>query len=42
VRPLELLAIHHEKIEMWILEQADIKFEAETTPVKLLKGMSVR
>lgn len=42
VRPLELLAIHHEKIEMWILEQADIKFEAETTRVKLLKGMSVR
>lgn len=42
VRPLELLAIHHEKIEMWILEQADITFEAERTPVKLLKGMSVR
>jgi integrase len=30
VRPLELLAIHHEKIEAWILEQAGVRFEAKT------------
>ena len=29
VRPLELLAIHHEKIEAWILEQAGIEFDAK-------------
>jgi integrase len=28
VRPLELLRLHHEKIEAWILEQAGIAFEA--------------
>ncbi len=27
VRPLELLALHHERIEAWILEQAGIVFE---------------
>ena len=27
VRPLELLADHHERIESWILEQAGIKFD---------------
>ena len=32
VRPLELLALHHEKIEGWILEQAEIKVEAKTRP----------
>ena len=32
VRPLELLAIHHEKIEAWILEQAGIKFDAKAAP----------
>ena len=29
VRPLELLAIHHEKIEAWILEQAGIVFDTK-------------
>jgi integrase len=28
IRPLELLRLHHEKIEAWILEQAGIAFEA--------------
>ncbi|NML84304.1 integrase family protein [Polaromonas sp.] len=28
VRPLELLRVHHEKIEAWILEQAGIVFDA--------------
>jgi integrase len=32
VRPLELLAIHHERIEAWILEQAGIVFDAKATP----------
>ena len=29
VRPLELLRVHHEKIEAWILEQAGIVFDAK-------------
>lgn len=28
VRPLDLLRVHHERIESWILEQAGIKFDA--------------
>jgi len=35
VRPLELLALHHEKIEAWILEQAGIVFDAKAESVKL-------
>jgi integrase len=31
-RPLELLALHHEKIEAWILAQAGIVFDAKATP----------
>jgi integrase len=29
VRPLELLRLHHEKIEAWILEQAGVSFDAK-------------
>ena len=29
VRPLELLALHHERIEAWILEQAGIVFDTK-------------
>jgi integrase len=29
VRPLDLLRVHHEKIEAWILEQAGITFDAK-------------
>ena len=29
VRPLDLLRLHHEKIEAWILEQAGVKFDAK-------------
>ncbi len=29
VRPLELLRVHHERIEAWILEQAGISFDAK-------------
>ena len=32
VRPLELLRVHHEKIEAWILEQAGIEFDAKAVP----------
>lgn len=32
VRPLELLRVHHEKIEAWILEQAGIEFDAKALP----------
>ena len=35
VRPLELLRVHHEKIEAWILEQAGIVFDAKAEPAKL-------
>lgn len=29
-RPLDLLRLHHEKIEAWILQQAGVKFDAQT------------
>ena len=32
VRPLELLALHHNKIEAWILEQAGVTFDATHAP----------
>ena len=32
VRPLELLALHHERIEAWILEQAGIVFDGKAAP----------
>jgi len=35
VRPLELLRVHHEKIEAWILEQAGIGFDAQVKSGKL-------
>ncbi len=35
VRPLDLLRVHHEKIEAWILEQAEIKFDAKAEPGKM-------
>ena len=35
VRPLDLLRVHHEKIEAWILEQAGIEFDAAVVPGKL-------
>ncbi len=35
VRPLDLLRVHHEKIEAWILEQAGVQFDATVEPGKL-------
>ena len=40
VRPLELLRVHHEKIEAWILEQAKVTFEpqAATGALRIVKA----
>ena len=35
VRPLELLRVHHEKIEAWILDQACIVFDTKAAPSAL-------
>lgn len=35
VRPLDLLRVHHEVIEAWILEQAGVQFDRNATPGKL-------
>jgi integrase len=35
VRPLDLLRMHHERIEAWILEQARVPFMADAAPGKL-------
>ena len=35
VRPLDLLRLHHERIEAWILEQAGVKFDPKAEPGKL-------
>lgn len=35
VRPLDLLRVHHERIEAWILEQAGVPFVADVEPGKL-------
>lgn len=35
-RPLNLLRVHHEKIEAWILMHAGILFDAKSKPGKLL------
>jgi integrase len=37
-RPLDLLRMHHERIEAWILEQAAIDFVAEAEPGKLVRA----
>ena len=35
VRPLDLLRVHHEKIEAWILEQGKVAFDPKSEPGKL-------
>ena len=35
VRPLELLRLHHEKIEAWIVDQAGVPFDAKAAPSAL-------
>ena len=34
VRPLELLRVHHERIEGWILEQAQVRFDARVASAR--------
>lgn len=38
-RPLDLLRVHHERIEAWILEQAGIRFEASANHADGLKAV---
>jgi integrase len=38
VRPPDLLRIHHEKIEAWVLEQAGVTFDRKTEPGKLVQA----
>ena len=40
VRPLELLALHHKRIETWILEQAGIVFDAAQTEASKLRAVA--
>jgi integrase len=40
VRPLDLLRVHHERIEAWILEQAGVKFDVKAAPAAGLKIVS--
>lgn len=35
VRPLDLLRVHHEKLEAWILEQAGVQYDAHAEPGRL-------
>ncbi len=35
VRPLDLLRVHHEKLESWMLEQAGVQLDAQAEPGKL-------
>lgn len=32
VRPLDLLRVHHERIEAWVLEQAGVVFDSKAAP----------
>ena len=35
VRPLDLVRVHHERIEAWVLEQAGVTFDSASEPGKL-------
>lgn len=35
-RPLDLLRLHHERIEAWMLEQAQVTFKQQTAPAMLV------
>jgi len=39
-RPLDLLRVHHERIEAWVLEQAGVRFDAKAAPASGLKVVS--
>ncbi|GAO22717.1 phage integrase family protein [Alicycliphilus sp. B1] len=38
VRPLDLLRLHHERIEAWILEQATVEFAPDATRLRAIKN----
>jgi integrase len=38
IRPLDLLRLHHEKIEAWILQQAGIDFLPTTPSLRVITG----
>lgn len=40
IRPLELLRLHHERIEAWMLEQAGVEFDATSRPGALRIAVS--
>ena len=40
IRPLDLLRLHHEKIEAWILEQAGVHFDAKAASAGTLRVVS--
>lgn len=40
VRPLDLLRVHHERIEAWILEQAGVAFDAKAAPAAALREVT--
>ena len=37
VRPLDVLRAHHERVEAWILKEADIEFSPELSSASRLK-----
>ena len=39
-RPLDLLRVHHERIEAWIIEQAGVQFDAKAAPSAGLRVVS--
>ena len=40
VRPLDLLRVHHEKIEAWILEQAGVTFDGNQSEKSKLRAVA--
>jgi integrase len=40
VRPLDLLRVHHERIEAWILKEAKIEFDSTMTAPKRLRAVA--
>ena len=38
-RPLDLLRVHHERIELWILEQAGVAFDVRTPEASSLRAV---
>lgn len=37
-RPVDLLAMHHEKLEAWLLEQAGIQFKPQAPALQVVRG----